>query len=140
MARGEPLTDQDRIPWLLKLHDVVLSERSAGSDAIVVCSALRRLYRQILLFGRNALTSCPAQAAPPTLPDVWFLFLYGSYDLIHSRMLGRMGHFMSPDLLRSQFDVLEPPSEEENALTLDIRRSIADIAMEIKAHLLSISS
>ena len=86
------------------------------------------------------MSSCPAQAAPPTLPDVWFLFLYGSYDLIHSRMLGRMGHFMSPDLLRSQFDVLEPPSEEENALTLDIRRSIADIAMEIKAHLLSISS
>ncbi|XP_067087548.1 probable gluconokinase [Osmerus mordax] len=140
MARGEPLTDQDRIPWLLKLHDVVLRERSAGSDAIVVCSALRHLYRQILLFGRSDLTSCPAQAAPPTPPDVWFLFLYGSYDLIHSRMVARRGHFMSPDLLRSQFDVLEPPSEEENALTLDIRRSNADIAMEIKAHFLSISS
>ena len=106
----------------------------------MVCSSLRRLYRQILLFGRDYLTSCPGPAAPPTLPDVWFLFLYGSYDLIYSRLLARMGHFMSPDLLRSQFDVLEPPTEEENSLALDIRRSKADIAMEIKAHLLSVCS
>ncbi|KAJ7994341.1 hypothetical protein DPEC_G00264860 [Dallia pectoralis] len=57
MSRGEPLTDQDRLPWLLKLHDVIQRELSSGCNAIVVCSALRRLYREILLFGSKALTS-----------------------------------------------------------------------------------
>lgn len=140
MARGVPLTDQDRIPWLLQLHDVVHRERSAGSNAIVVCSALRRLYRQVLLFGSGALTSCPTLTAQPTLPDVWFLFLDGSYEFILDRMVARKGHFMPADLLRSQFEALEPPSEGENALTLDICRSMADIVIEIEKHLLSICS
>ncbi|KAM4616404.1 putative gluconokinase [Polymixia lowei] len=143
MARGEPLTDQDRLPWLLKLHDVIVKERSSGSDAIVVCSALRRIYRQILLYGSKALASspCPDQEMPPLIiPDIYFLFLYGDYDLIRQRMVARRGHFMRADLLLSQFNVLEPPLEEENVLPLDIRRSIPDIAMEIEKHVLSIKA
>uniref|UniRef100_A0A674APX3 Gluconokinase n=1 Tax=Salmo trutta TaxID=8032 RepID=A0A674APX3_SALTR len=141
MARGEPLTDQDRLPWLLKLHDVIQRERSSGGDAIMVCSALRRLYRQVLLFGSEALTysSDTAGLHMCSLPGVWFLFLYGTYDLIHARMVARRGHFMQPGLLRSQFDVLEPPAEEENALLLDIRRSTDDICREIQEHLRQLS-
>ncbi|CAB1319358.1 unnamed protein product [Coregonus sp. 'balchen'] len=132
MARGEPLTDQ-----VAK----ALTERSSGGDAIVVCSALRRLYRQVLLFGSEALTSSsdPAGLHMCCLPGVWFLFLYGTYDLIHARMVARRGHFMQPGLLRSQFDVLEPPTEEENALLLDIRRSTDDICREIQEHLRQLS-
>uniref|UniRef100_A0A8C7T1Y6 Gluconokinase n=1 Tax=Oncorhynchus mykiss TaxID=8022 RepID=A0A8C7T1Y6_ONCMY len=141
MARGEPLTDQDRLPWLLKLHDVIQRERSSGGDAIMVCSALRRLYRQVLLFGSEALTysSDTAGLHMCSLPGVWFLFLYGTYDLIHARMVARRGHFMQPGLLRSQFDVLEPPAEEEKALLLDIRRSTDDICREIQEHLRQLS-
>ncbi|XP_056147854.1 probable gluconokinase isoform X2 [Lampris incognitus] len=143
MADGKPLTDQDRLPWLLKLHDVISKERCSSCDAIVVCSALRRLYRQILLHGHQAVTSstCPDQEIPlPIIPDVHFIFLYGTYELIHRRMAARRGHFMNVDMLRSQFSVLEPPLEEKNVLPLDIKMSVPDIAMEIEKHLLSLKS
>ncbi|XP_041793252.1 probable gluconokinase [Chelmon rostratus] len=143
MARGEPLTDQDRLPWLLKLHEVIERERCSGCDALVVCSALKRLYRQILLYGTKALTSSsgPGQdILPPASPDVFFLFLHGDYELLHQRMVARRGHYMKADLLRSQCDVLEPPLDEENVLPLDIRRSIPDMAMEVERHVISLKS
>ncbi|KAM7018216.1 putative gluconokinase [Tautogolabrus adspersus] len=143
MARGEPLTDQDRLPWLLKLHEVIERERSSGCDALVVCSALKHLYRHILLYGSKALasSSSPNQdILPQASPHVFFIFLHGDYDLIHQRMVDRMGHYMKADLLRSQFDVLEPPLEEENILTLDIRRNFPDMAVEVEAHIMSLRS
>lgn len=45
---------------------------------------------------------------------------------------------MKADLLRSQFDALEPPVDEENVLSLDIRRSITDMATEVEQHLISL--
>ncbi|XP_013876215.1 probable gluconokinase [Austrofundulus limnaeus] len=141
MARGEPLTDQDRFPWLLKLHEIINRERSSGSDALIACSALKRLYRQILLHGSSALTSssCPHQSiSPPTSSDVFFLYLHGDYDFIYQRMVARKGHYMKADLLRSQFDILEPPTDEENVLPLDIRKSVADLVLEVEKHLLSL--
>lgn len=143
MARGEPLTDQDRLPWLLKLHEVIEKERSSGSDALVVCSALKRLYRQILLYGSKALASSPApdhDILPSRCPDVYFLFLHGDYDLLYQRLVARKGHYMKADLLKSQFDVLEPPTDEENVLPLDIRRSIPDMALEVEKHIDSFKS
>ncbi|XP_054630433.1 probable gluconokinase [Dunckerocampus dactyliophorus] len=145
MSRGEALTDQDRFPWLLRLHDVIESERRSDSNALVACSALKRLYRLILLHGSKALpsssssSSSPPGAGPPlpsSHPDVCFLFLHGAYDLIHQRMVARMGHYMKADLLGSQFDALEPPlKEQENVVLLDIRRSVPDMAMEVEMHL-----
>ncbi|XP_054467237.1 probable gluconokinase isoform X2 [Anoplopoma fimbria] len=143
MARGEPLTDQDRLPWLLKLHEVIERERCSRSDALVACSALKRLYRQILLFGSKALDSSSGpdqEILPPTPPDVFFLFLHGDYDLIQQRMVARRGHYMKADLLRSQFDALEPPLDEENVLPLDIRRSFTDMAMEVQKHIALLKS
>ncbi|XP_033973455.1 probable gluconokinase isoform X1 [Trematomus bernacchii] len=142
MARSEPLTDQDRLPWLLKLHEVIERERSSGSDALVACSALKRLYRQILLHGSKAFPSSgPDQdGLPASSPDVCFLFLYGDYDLIQQRMVVRRGHYMKADLLCSQFDVLEPPLDKENVLPLDIRMSITDMAMEVEKHIVSLKS
>lgn len=118
-----------------------LSERSSGSDALVVCSALKRMYRQILLYGSKALTdsTCPDQEIlPPASPDVFFLFLNGDYDLIHQRIVARKGHYMKAHLLCSQFDVLEPPLDDENVLPLDIRRSITDMAVEVEKHIISL--
>lgn len=115
--------------------------RRTGTHAIVVCSALKHQYRQILLHGSKALTSssCPDQEIPrPTISDVFFLFLHGDYNLIHQRMVARRGHFMNPGLLGSQFDTLEPPLDEENVLVVDIRRSIAEMAMDIEKHLISL--
>lgn len=143
MARGEPLTDQDRLPWLLKLHEAIERERRSGSDALVACSALKRQYRQILLYGSKALVSSSAPGQdllPPSSPNVFFLFLHGDYDVLYQRMVARRGHYMKADMLRSQFDTLEPPLDEENVLPLDVRRSIPDMAMEVERHIISLKS
>ncbi|KAM9810607.1 putative gluconokinase [Neosynchiropus ocellatus] len=137
MTRGVQLTDEDRLPWLLKLHEVIDRERRRGSDALVTCSALKRLYRNILTSGSTAVTSsCPSEPSPL---DVFFLFLQGDYQLIHQRISARTGHYMRADLLSSQFEVLEPPlEEEENVMRLDIRKSLSDMGMEVESHLRSV--
>ncbi|XP_043968372.1 probable gluconokinase isoform X1 [Gambusia affinis] len=145
MARGEPLTDQvspgacihDRFPWLLRLHEVIERERSSGSDALLACSALKHLYRQILLHG-STVVAPTSSASLASSPEVFFLYLHGDYDLIHQRMVARQGHYMKADLLRSQFDILEPPSDEENALTLDIRKSRNEMILEVEKHIESL--
>uniref|UniRef100_A0A3Q4HG71 gluconokinase n=1 Tax=Neolamprologus brichardi TaxID=32507 RepID=A0A3Q4HG71_NEOBR len=131
---------QDRLPWLLKLHEVIRRERSSGSDALLVCSALKHQYRRILLHGSKALTSpseTDQEIFPPASPDVFFLFLRGDYEFIYQRMVARRGHYMKADMLRSQFDTLEAPSDEENVLTLDIQRGIDDMAVEVERHLIN---
>ncbi|XP_058491171.1 probable gluconokinase [Solea solea] len=136
MSQGEPLTDEDRLPWLLQLHGVIQRERGSGRDGFVTCSALKRLYRQIMLHGSKALDQ---EILPPAPPDVFFLFLHGDFSLVHQRMMSRTAHFMKADLLRSQFELLEPPlGDEENVLSLDIARNINDIAMEVEKHIISL--
>lgn len=66
----------------------------------------------------------------------FFLFLRGDYEFIYQRMVARRGHYMKADMLRSQFDTLEAPSDEENVLTLDIQRGIDDMAVEVERHLI----
>lgn len=115
----------------------------SGSDALLTCSALKHLYRQILLHGSRALTpsSCPDQSIqPPTSPHIYFVFLHGDFELLRQRILARRGHYMKEDLLRSQFDALEPPLEEENVLLLDVSGDISDIAMEVEKHLVSVKA
>ncbi|XP_008334894.1 probable gluconokinase isoform X2 [Cynoglossus semilaevis] len=135
MSRGEQLTDEDRMPWLLQLHEVIQRERSSGSSAFVTCSALKSLYRQILLHGSRALHQ---HFLPPVPTDVFFIFLHGDYSLIQQRMVSRRGHYMKADLLHSQFNVLESPLDEENVLSHDITRDINDIATDVHRHIMSL--
>ena len=93
MRRGIPLTDEDRIPWLENLRENIQQwERDGG--AVLACSALNEKYRNILKRGSH---------------PIWVL-LDGSRELIQGRLDARIGHFMNPDLLESQFVTLEKPA------------------------------
>ena len=92
MALGVPLTDEDRLPWLESLGQHIL-QWSHHSGAVLACSALNETYRNIL----------------QTVPDIQWIFLEGSKELIRGRLEARKGHFMNPLLLDSQFDTLEKP-------------------------------
>ncbi|SIO36360.1 gluconokinase [Salinivibrio sp. ES.052] len=98
MSRGEPLDDQDRAPWLERIRDVAFSLEKKNEFGIIVCSALRRAYRDTLRDGNQKVT---------------FLFLDGEYGLILSRLIARQGHFMKTAMLDSQFATLERPSHDE---------------------------
>lgn len=113
MARGIPLDDSDRTPWLVALHDLILSSLKADKPAVLACSALKENYRQQLIDGNDG---------------VQIVYLKGSYELIWSRMEKRTEHYMKPHMLKSQFETLEEPTY---ARTIDISISVDDIVQEI---------
>ena len=48
------------------------------------------------------------------------VYLDGPRELIAGRLAARRGHFMPANLLDSQFAALEPPSPDENPITVTI--------------------
>ena len=116
MSAGQPLTDEDRWPWLKAIADEI--DRLCGKEqhAVFACSALKRAYRDVLVHGRG---------------DVRIVFLDGTKALIAGRLASRKGHFMPADLLDSQFGTLEPPKPDEGAITVSIDGSVDTIVDDI---------
>ena len=113
MANGIPLNDADRAPWLAALRALISTSLKEKRPSVLACSALKESYREQLLAGREG---------------VQFVYLKGSYDLIWSRISGRKGHFMKPEMLRSQFEALEEP---QGAWTFDVSLTVDEIVQEI---------
>jgi carbohydrate kinase (thermoresistant glucokinase family) len=122
MAAGQPLTDDDRWPWLRSVADWIRDHTDAGRDAVIACSALKRSYRDVL---RG--------------PGVVFVLLAGDRDTIAERLRARHGHFMPIALLDSQLATLEPPASDECAITVDVAASPSEIVDEILAQLGSLA-
>lgn len=97
MAAGHPLTDDDRWPWLTRIHEWI----SAHPDGVITCSALKRRYRDVL-----------------REPHVRFVHLAASEDDLLARLATRPEHFMPAVLLDSQLADLEPPDPDEQAITV----------------------
>jgi gluconokinase len=102
MAGGVPLTDEDRVPWLLRLNELIADIAARKKDAVLACSALKQAYRDILAKG---------------IPDFHVVYLRGDFALIEPRMQERSGHYMKAGLLQSQFETLEEPV---GVLTIDV--------------------
>jgi gluconokinase len=120
MHAGEPLTDEDRWPWLNAIAAWIDATRSIGNHAVVACSALKHAYRDILVGARR---------------DVRLVFLKGERDLIARRLMTRDGHFMPPTLLDSQFAALEEPRADERPLVISIVPHPREIVEEIVSRL-----
>src|SRR6266576_1520590 len=85
MERGEPLTDEDRQPWLESLRETIKRSLAANENAVLACSALKRKYRERLRVNT----------------DVKFVFLRGSRARIAEQLKHRRGHLMNSKLLES---------------------------------------
>lgn len=109
---GQPLTDDDRWPWLQSIADEIDRVTAEGGKLVVACSALKRVYRDLLLHGRH---------------DIRIVYLNGSKELIARRMAARKNHFMPPSLLDSQFRTLEVPGPDERPITVSIDDDIDGI-------------
>ncbi|MGC1373816.1 MAG: gluconokinase [Candidatus Sulfotelmatobacter sp.] len=112
IRHGIPLNDKDRRPWLLHLRALIATWISQRQIAVLACSALKRSYRDELRIG----------------PEVRFVYLQGSAELIARRLHARHGHFADDQILASQLADLEEP---ESALTVDIAQSPKRIVAEI---------
>lgn len=98
MANGTPLSDEDRIPWLLTINEHLCSCFHRGERTVYACSGLKRNHREILR------------------KDAGFLHIFwlqGHYDTILRRLEKRSSHFFPKELLLSQFQTLEVPAESE---------------------------
>ena len=94
MRAQQPLDDDDRRPWLTRLHQLLASFEGQGRSAVLACSALKQEYRDLLSHG---------------LAGVRLVYLGGNVELIRERLRGRESHFMPAGLLDSQLATLEPP-------------------------------
>jgi gluconokinase len=119
MRRGIPLTDEDRRPWLENLRELIKRRVAANENAVLACSALKRAYRKHLRVSA----------------EVKLVFPRGDYALVAGQLRHRRGHFMNPELLRSQFADLEQPQPEEGVLTIELGRTPRELVKEIKAKL-----
>lgn len=117
MHAGIPLTDEDRLPWLERLRQLIEEQEKKSSPTVIACSALKKTYRLIL---------------DPGDTKVKIVFLQGSFSLIAERMENRKNHFMPESLLKSQFDALEQP---EDAITADISQEPDVIVAELRGKL-----
>src|SRR5436305_12569120 len=104
MRNGQPLTDEDREPWLKKLRDAIKRSLDANENAVLACSALKKKYRDKLRV--NA--------------DVKFVFLRAGQERVAKQLKNRPGHFFDSKLLDNQFADLEAPTSVKDALTVEV--------------------
>lgn len=102
MRNGIALNDEDRVPWLQALANLIESADEQKHNIILACSALKHNYRKLLRHD---------------LKPVRFIYLKGPHELIKERLEARKGHYMNPVLLQSQFQALEEPKD---AIYMDI--------------------
>jgi len=116
MRRGIPLTDDDRRPWLAQLRTQIQAWIAQHRNVVLACSALKQSYRDELRTG----------------PEVRFVYLKGSPELISRRLQSRHGHFAGAQILAGQFADLEEPAD---AVTVDVSADPSKIVAEISQKL-----
>ncbi|SHM83631.1 6-phosphogluconate dehydrogenase [Cyclobacterium lianum] len=116
MNAGIPLTDEDRIPWLVNLSRHIADWDKSGG-AVLACSALNEKYRKLLMVS----------------PNIHWVLLEGSKSLIQSRLRKRVGHFMNPALLDSQLATLQKPDYGwKIAIAKDPEKIVTEIVKKIR--------
>ena len=111
MKHGIPLTDEDRDPWLHRLHDELQRQLAAGRSVILACSALKASYRKILKEG---------------MPQLVFVYLAVDRETIRQR-LGSRSHFFPKELMDSQFAALEKPCD---TIWVDARQPVDQVVQQ----------
>ena len=120
MARGLPLADDDRWPWLEAVavaSNAVVGSTGAGR-VVISCSALKRSYRDHLV------TRC---VTPP-----FFVQLHAPRAVIADRLAKRTGHFFQASLLDSQFDDLELSDHDERHCRVDAAGDVETVYAAIR--------
>ena len=121
MSSGQSLNDDDRQGWLETLNNLAKTQL-INTSCVIVCSALKQKYRDIL--------------SSDIQNETKWVHLAGSFDQIFERVNSRADHFMPSELLKSQFDILEEP---KNAIEIDISLTPEQIIKKIKQELMNTS-
>jgi gluconokinase len=118
MASGQPLNDDDRRPWLESICQHIEETLQAQKSVAVACSALKKSYRDQL---RNI-------SVPPT-----FIHLVGDIKLIAKRQAQRKSHYMPSELMQSQFEALEPTTQEKDVVEIPVELPLLEVERQVLA-------
>ena len=120
MARGIPLTEQQRGPWITRLCQHLTRYSSKQQSIVMAVSGLKRAHRLLL---QNACDHC----------TTFLLSLPAS--VLQQRLDNRKGHFFPAKLLDSQLATLEFPAPDENVVVLDGTQSIPELVAQCREKL-----
>ncbi len=105
MSRGEPLQDEDRMPWLKSIVERARESSASNKTVVIACSALKKSYRDLLRTTGSA---------------VGFVHLAGPINIVLSRVGSRSDHFMPVSMVESQYATLESSTGESDVIELDL--------------------
>jgi gluconokinase len=116
MARGVPLDEALRAPWLAAISSHLRELSHRGEDCVFAFPGLRRAHRQ---------------AIRDSGFETVFILLCADRDVIWDRIRHRGGHFMPASLLDSQLAMLEQPLDEPDVhgidASLDLEKTLSRI-------------
>ncbi|KAL1653329.1 putative NRPS-like protein biosynthetic cluster [Didymella pomorum] len=123
MAKGIPLGDDDRAPWLDRLNKRALETvNDLGYEKVIVsCSALKRQYRDKF----RAMESQGVQ--------VVFVDLQAGHEELVRRMQSRNPHYMKPEMVESQLAIYGAPAADEvGVLPVNAENSVEEVIEEVE--------
>ncbi|CAI1930256.1 gluconokinase [Serratia proteamaculans] len=121
MAAGHALDDNDRAPWLAALNDAIFAMERTNDVSLLVCSALKKSYRDRLREGNR---------------NLHFIYLKGDKAVIEERLKQRKGHFFKPQMLVSQFATLEEPgAQEPDVQAIEIDQPLDGVVADTLAYI-----
>jgi gluconokinase len=128
MAHNIPLTDADRWDWLILLREAAIERLSSNTSpppagVVVTCSALKHKYRDVI---RVAAYDHPSV-------KIHFVYLRADEEVLLQRVTERKGHYMKSSMVHSQFEMLEEPDAEWDALAIDCAASPPEVQKKVLA-------
>lgn len=119
MRNGVGLTDKERLPWLLTLHEFLASWQENGVNGILACSALKQKYRHLLnsnlVYPIENRSDKENSTTGPVNLNLLFVCLNVDKEVVGDRLAHRTDHDVIKDsrLMDSQFATLELPPKSE---------------------------
>ena len=109
MRAGQPLSDEDRAPWLELIAHWIDERLASGQHGVITCSALKRSYRSMIIGDRSG---------------VRLIYLHGDRATLEQHVNARHHDFMPTSLLDSQLATLEEPDPHEDIIEVDVAGTI----------------
>jgi gluconokinase len=122
MAKGMPLTDDDRWTWLHRLRNRASQLIEEGAGAVfLACSALKERYRDVFRdIGLAGVDNV----------DVHFIYLRVDPHELMARVRERKNHYMKASMVKSQLECVEQPhSRERDIQMIQVAGRISDVCM-----------
>lgn len=123
MASSQSLTDEDRWDWLKSCGKAAIEELHNNTEVkcvLLSCSALKQRYRDEL---RKLIEKEEGL-------EVHFAYLKVEEKVLRERTGEREGHYMKPEMVKTQLEDLEEPVDSE-AVTVDAGRELGEVIEEV---------